>query len=157
MKTIFSLLLVSVLLLACANNELSPVISVTNLHLSGDETDYAEAAESMPVLKVGDEVDVTLRLSGNGAELKTFQVNSSAEVKLDELGFNPKEVSPETDFTNVEKGRLRFVDGVNTTTLMVKAMVISTVKKETKLSFYLSSKAETDAAQCNLILKTQTE
>lgn len=154
MKKIVSLLFSLLLLAACSNNGLSPVITVTSLYVNDDITDYAKTLESMPSLVVGDEVNVTLELNGNGAELKTFQVNRAAEIKLDSLGYEKREVTSETDFTDVEEGRLRFVDGVNDTRLLVKAKVISTTEKETKLSFYLSSKAEANAAQCDLILKT---
>lgn len=154
MKKIVSLLFSLLLLAACSNNSLSPVITVTSLYVNDDMTDYAQTLGSMPSLVVGDEVNVTLELNGNGAELKTFQVNRTAEIKLDSLGYEEREVTSEADFTDVESGRLRFVDGVNDTRLLVKAKVVSTTEKETKLSFYLSSKAETNAGQYDLVLKT---
>ncbi|MEG2330751.1 MAG: DUF5035 family protein [Bacteroides sp.] len=154
MKKIVSLLFSLLLLAACSTNGLSPVITVTSLYVNDDTIDYAQTLGSMPSLVVGDEVNVTLDLNGNGAELKTFQVNRTAEIKLDSLGYEKREVTSEIDFTDVEGGRLRFVDGVNDTHLLVKAKVVSTTEKETKLSFYLSSKAETNAAQYDLVLKT---
>ena len=62
------------------------------------------------------------------------------------------------NLTDVEKGQLRFKDGVS----KAKIMVIATIKQvdkngDVKLEFYLSSKAECEGAQEEIGLKTKVE
>lgn len=153
MKKLLPFLLLPLLFAACSGNEPSPVIEVAGVFVNDDETNYAKEIDKMPALNVGDEVDLTLLLNGSGADLKTFQLSSDTEVKT-ELVYQDADVSKELDFTDVEKGRLRFVDGVESTELTVKAIVRTITKEDSKLVFYLSSKAECDGAQCEVSLKT---
>ena len=108
-------------------------------------------------LKVGDEVKAFLLLDGNGAELKTFKLQNDDEVDT-KLFYEQTEVSTEGNLTDVEKGQLRFKDGVS----KAKIMVIATIKQvdkngDVKLEFYLSSKAECEGAQEEIGLKTKVE
>ena len=107
--------------------------------------------------QVGDEVKALLLLDGNGAELKTFRLQNDDEVDT-KLIFEKTEVSTEGNLTDVEKGQLRFKDGVS----KAKIMVIATIKQvdkngDVKLEFYLSSKAECEGAQEEIGLKTKAE
>ena len=138
------LLLLPLFLGACSDSGESPVIKIEKLYAkiesdgentSSDEKDYANQREELPALKVGDEVKAFLLLDGNGAE-----------------------VSTEGNLTDVEKGQLRFKDGVS----KAKIMVIATIKQvdkngDVKLEFYLSSKAECEGAQEEIGLKTNVE
>ena len=113
--------------------------------------------EELPALKVGDEVKAFLLLDGNGAELKTFKLQNDDEVDT-KLFYEQTEVSTEGNLTDVEKGQLRFKDGVS----KAKIMVIATIKQvdkngDVKLEFYLSSKAECEGAQEEIGLKTKVE
>lgn len=124
---------------------------------SSDEKDYANQREELPALKVGDEVKAFLLLDGNGAELKTFKLQNDDEVDT-KLFYEQTEVSTEGNLTDVEKGQLRFKDGVS----KAKIMVIATIKQvdkngDVKLEFYLSSKAECEGAQEEIGLKTKVE
>ena len=124
---------------------------------SSDEKDYANQREELPALKVGDEVKAFLLLDGNGAELKTFKLQNDDEVDT-KLFYEKTEVSTEGNLTDVEKGQLRFKDGVS----KAKIMVIATIKQvdkngDVKLEFYLSSKAECEGAQEEIGLKTKVE
>jgi hypothetical protein len=106
---------------------------------------------------VGDEVKAFLLLDGNGAELKTFKLQNDDEVDT-KLFYEKTEVSTEGNLTDVEKGQLRFKDGVS----KAKIMVIATIKQvdkngDVKLEFYLSSKAECEGAQEEIGLKTKVE
>ena len=136
------LLLLPLFLGACSDSGESPVIKIEKLYAkiesdgentSSDEKDYANQREELPALKVGDEVKAFLLLDGT-------------------------EVSTEGNLTDVEKGQLRFKDGVS----KAKIMVIATIKQvdkngDVKLEFYLSSKAECEGAQEEIGLKTKVE
>ena len=160
------LLLLPLFLGACSDSGESPVIKIEKLYAkveSDDENsgsgekDYANQRDELPALKVGDEVKALLLLDGNGAELKTFRLQNADEVDT-KLIFEKTEVSTEGNLTDVEKGQLRFKDGVS----KAKIMVIATIKQvdkngDVKLEFYLSSKAECEGAQEEIGLKTKAE
>ena len=98
-----------------------------------------------------------LLLDGNGAELKTFKLQNDDEVDT-KLFYEQTEVSTEGNLTDVEKGQLRFKDGVTQTRVMVKATIEHVDKNgDVKLEFYLSSKAECEGAQEEIGLKTKAE
>ena len=142
------LLLLPLFLGACSDSGESPVIKIEKLYAkveSEDESsgsgekDYANQRDELPALKVGDEVKALLLLDGNGAELKTFRLQNDDEVDT-KLIFEKTEVSTEGNLTDVEKGQLRFKDGVS----KAKIMVIATIKQVDKngdvklLSFFQS-------------------
>ena len=115
------LLLLPLFLGACSDSGESPVIKIEKLYAkveSEDESsgsgekDYANQRDELPALKVGDEVKALLLLDGNGAELKTFRLQNDDEVDT-KLIFEKTEVSTEGNLTDVEKGQLRFKDGVS--------------------------------------------
>ena len=115
------LLLLPLFLGACSNSGESPVIKIEKLYAkiesdgentSSGEKDYANQRDELPALKVGDEVKALLLLDGNGAELKTFRLQNDDEVDT-KLIFEKTEVSTEGNLTDVEKGQLRFKDGVS--------------------------------------------
>lgn len=159
------LLLLPLFLGACSDSGESPVIKIEKLyakiesdgeHSGSGEKDYANQRDELPALKVGDEVKAFLLLDGNGAELKTF-IQNDDEVDT-KLFYEKTEVSTEGNLTDVEKGQLRFKDGVS----KAKIMVIATIKQvdkngDVKLEFYLSSKAECEGAQEEIGLKTKVE
>ena len=152
------LLLLPLFLGACSDSGESPVIKIEKLYAkveSDDENsgsgekDYANQRDELPALKVGDEVKALLLLDGNGAELKTFRLQNDDEVDT-KLIFEKTEVSTEGNLTDVEKGQLRFKDGVS------KAKQVDK-NGDVKLEFYLSSKAECEGAQEEIGLKTKAE
>lgn len=160
------LLLLPLFLGVCSDSGESPVIKIEKLyakiesdgeHSGSGEKDYANQRDELPALKVGDEVKAFLLLDGNGAELKTFKLQNDDEVDT-KLFYEKTEVSTEGNLTDVEKGQLRFKDGVS----KAKIMVIATIKQvdkngDVKLEFYLSSKAECEGAQEEIGLKTKVE
>ena len=160
------LLLLPLFLGACSNSGESPLIKIEKLFVKAEpedgnsgsvEKDYANQRDELPALKMGDEVKALLLLDGNGAELKTFRLQNDDEVDT-KLIFEKAEVSTEGNLTDVEKGQLRFKDGVS----KAKIMVIATIKQadkngDVKLEFYLSSKAECEGAQEEIDLKTKAE
>ena len=131
------LLLLPLFLGACSDSGESPVIKIEKLYAkiesdgentSSGEKDYANQRDELPALK---------------------------DTKLI---FEKTEVSTEGNLTDVEKGQLRFKDGVS----KAKIMVIATIKQvdkngDVKLEFYLSSKAECEGAQEEIGLKTKAE
>ena len=58
--------LLLLLLAACSGSAESPVIEITGFFIEGDTKDYSEDMASIPSLKVGDEVTVSLTLDGYG-------------------------------------------------------------------------------------------
>ena len=147
------LLLLPLFLGACSDSGESPVITIERLYVNTDPDsedskgeDYTNQKDNLPALKVGDKVNAFLLLDGNGAELKTFKLQNDDEVDT-KLFYEKTEVSTEGNLTDVEKGQLRFKDGVS----KAKIMVIATIKQvdkngDVKLEFYLSSKAECEGA-----------
>ena len=156
------LLLLPLFLGACSDSGESPVITIERLYVNTDPDsedskgeDYTNQKDNLPALKVGDKVNAFLLLDGNGAELKTFKLQNDDEVDT-KLFYEKTEVSTEGNLTDVEKGQLRFKDGVS----KAKIMVIATIKQvdkngDVKLAFYLSSKAECEGAQEEIGLKTK--
>ena len=158
------LLLLPLFLGACSDSGESPVITIERLYVNTDPDsedskgeDYTNQKDNLPALKGGDKVNAFLLLDGNGAELKTFKLQNDDEVDT-KLFYEQTEVSTEGNLTDVEKGQLRFKDGVS----KAKIMVIATIKQvdkngDVKLEFYLSSKAECEGAQEEIGLKTKVE
>ena len=71
--------LLLLLLAACSGSAESPVIEITGFFIEGDTKDYSEDMASIPSLKVGDEVTVSLTLDGNGEDLNTFIVKEDQQ------------------------------------------------------------------------------
>lgn len=156
------LFLLPLFLGACSDSGESPVITIEKLYVKVDQgdgetirEDYVNRMSEMPALKVGDKVDAFLVLDGNGAELKSFQLQNGEEMKT-ELRYEKTEVTTEGNLTDEEKGQLRFKDGVTKTKVLVHATVEHVDKNgDVQLSFYLSSKAECEGAQEVIDLKTE--
>ena len=156
------LFLLPLFLGACSDSGESPVITIEKLYVKADQgdgetirEDYANRMSEMPALKVGDKVDAFLVLDGNGAELKSFQLQNGEEMKT-ELRYEKTEVTTEGNLTDEEKGQLRFKDGVTKTKVLVHATIEHVDKNgDVQLSFYLSSKAESEGAQEVIDLKTE--
>lgn len=156
------LFLLPLFLGACSDSGESPVITIEKLYVKVDQgdgetirEDYANRMSEMPALKVGDKVDAFLILDGNGAELKSFQLQNGEEMKT-ELRYEKTEVTTEGNLTDEEKGQLRFKDGVTKTKVLVHATIEHVDKNgDVQLSFYLSSKAESEGAQEVIDLKTE--
>lgn len=159
------LLLLPLFLGACSDSGESPVITIEKLfvEVSSEEDghkekmDYANRMEEMPALKKGDKVDAILALDGNGAELKTFQLQNDEALKT-VLRYEESQVTTEGNLTNKEEGQLRFKDGVTQAKIMVEAIVEHVDKNgDVRLAFYLSSKAECEGAEEEIGLKTTVD
>ena len=156
------LFLLPLFLGACSDSGESPVITIEKLYVKVDQgdgetirEDYANRMSEMPALKVGDKVDAFFILDGNGAELKSFQLQNGEEMKT-ELRYEKTEVTTEGNLTDEEKGQLRFKDGVTKTKVLVHATIEHVDKNgDVQLSFYLSSKAECEGEQEVIDLKTE--
>lgn len=155
MKKLFLAPFLPLLLASCFNSAESPVIEVTGFFIEGDATDYSKDMTSIPSLKVGDEVSVSLNLDGNGEDLNTFIVKED-QLQLGIKDFDlPSGVSSEKNFTKPEEGIIKFGDGVQQTLLRVKVSVQTITDADAILTFYLSSKAECESAQEKIELKTE--
>lgn len=123
------LFLLPLFLGACSDSGESPVITIEKLYVKVDQ--------------------------GDGAELKSFQLQNGEEMKT-ELRYEKTEVTTEGNLTDEEKGQLRFKDGVTKTKVLVHATIEHVDKNgDVQLSFYLSSKAECEGAQEVIDLKTE--
>lgn len=142
---------------ACSDSAESPVIEITGLFVEGDIKDYSEDIVSLPSLKVGDEVSVSLKLDGNGEDLNTFIVKEDRQqLKITDFDL-PEEISSDKNFTRPEEGIIKFEDGVRSTELKVSISVQTVADADAILSFYLSSKAECEGAQEKIELKTEED
>lgn len=156
MKKLLPLLLLSLSLAACTDSAPSPVIKITGLFLNGDEKDYAKEQSSMPSLKVGDEVLVSLQLDGNGEDLNTFIVqDGDQQLKIEEFDLPKAGVSTDKNFTKLDEGIVGFENGVKQTEVKVKAKVKAVNDEDATLLFYLFSRAECEAAKQEVDMKTE--
>ena len=112
--------------------------------------------EVLPVLKVNDEVTVSLKLDGNGEDLNTFIVKEEQEqLYIEDFQLPVQGVSSDKNFTKLEEGIVGFENGVRQVEVTVKARVQSVTDEDAILSFYLFSRAECDGAQQEIELKTE--
>lgn len=156
MKKLFPLLLLSLSLAACTDSAPSPVIKITGLFLNGDEKDYAKELSSMPSLKVGDEVLVSLNLDGSGEDLNTFIVqDDDQQLKIEEFDLPKAGVSTDKNFTRLNEGVVGFENGVKQAEVKVKAKVKAVNDEDATLLFYLFSRAECEAAKQEVDMKTE--
>lgn len=155
MKKLLLASLLPIVLASCSDSAESPVIEVTGFYIEGDTKDYSSDMASVPSLKEGDEVTVSLKLDGKGEDLNTFIVREDRK----QLGIKdfdlPNSVSSEKNFTKPEEGIIKFGDGVQETILKVKVRVQTVADADAMLTFYLSSKAECESAQEKIELKTE--
>lgn len=161
MKKLFISLLLSGLLAACTNSVPSPVIEMTGLYVNDGEVDYAGQMEALPVLQVGDEMAISLRLDGNGEELNTFLVKEdTSQIKKAAVSIDFEQVAEETlsndrEFTDKKSGKLGFKDGVSQALVGVRATVQAITPEGVKLKFYLFSKpVDCEGAKYELNIKT---
>ena len=92
----------------------SPTIEMEGLYINDGEMDYARQMEALPPLKVDDELEISLKLDGNGEELNTFLVKDEtlgSEVNAVAIDFNelPEEaLSDDMEFKDKDNGKLGF-------------------------------------------------
>ena len=110
-KLFFPLLSLCLLTTACKDSVPSPTIEMQGLYVNDGEMDYTRQMEALPPLKVDDELEISLKLDGNGEELNTFLVKEetpgSKETAV-EIDFNdlPEEtLSDDKEFTDKDKGK----------------------------------------------------
>lgn len=146
MKKLFVSLLLPGLLAACTNSAPCPVIEMASLYINDTGVDYAPQMEALPLLKVGDEMVISLKLDGRGEELNTFLVKEDAS-EIDEaaVSIDIEQVAEETlsndkEFTDKKSGKLGFKDGVSQALVGVRATVRAVTPEGVKLKFYLFSK-----------------
>ena len=65
-KLFFPLLSLCLLTTACKDSVPSPTIEMEGLYINDGEMDYARQMEALPPLKVDDELEISLKLDGNG-------------------------------------------------------------------------------------------
>ena len=157
MKKILIFILISIWVMSCSDSILdTPGMKIVGVYINDDRIDYSDQLESLPLLTVGDEVDILFILDGNGDDLKTFVAQSDDSKVKTSMFFRIDEVSDE--FSDLSHGILGFVDNVTQTGLTVKATVNGIFDKKVKLSFYLFSKSPgSEGAFIEVMLSTGTE
>lgn len=144
-RLLLNLLALPFLLSSCSNDKvLAPVIKLQSIVVNQNTAiNYKDSLNKLPVLYEGDELEMELELDGNGSSLNTLNVSS--DNKGIETSFSPLDnglISDNKNFTDLENGRLGFIDGVLSFPLTVKIKVTSNQVGKSKLSFHLSARAE---------------
>ena len=160
-KLFFPLLSLCLLTTACKDSVPSPTIEMQGLYVNDGEMDYTRQMEALPPLKGDDELEISLKLDGNGEELNTFLVKEetpgSKETAV-EIDFNdlPEEtLSDDKEFTDKDNGKLGFKDGVSQIQICIRAKVQQVTEDGVKLKFYLFSKpVNCEGAKYELEIKT---
>ena len=150
MKNIFFATIASLFFLSSCSSDtaVSPAINIENCSVNG------ELVSGMPSVKVGDVVELSLNLAGNGSELGSFQVRvDEKEIKMSLAEYEKENVTTDKNFTNTDECQLRFVDGVKVSNVKVKAMVQSVDEDYINMTFYLSAKANCEGSELNVELK----
>lgn len=149
---VFILLLFSFASCSSSDDDI-PVIEIIKLCVNDDETNYYDKLNHLPVLVVGDELNIELKLDGRGNELYSFLIQEEkTQVPLFsvDMEYNKDEISDE--LSNPENGILVFKDGILGTVLRLKVVTKAIANKAT-ISFYLSSKGDTEGAKKVIDLK----
>lgn len=151
MKNIFFTTIASLFFLSSCSSDtaVSPAINIENCSVNG------ELVSGVPSVKVGDVVELSLNLAGNGSELGSFQAKvDEKEIKMSLADYEKGSVSDEKNFTDTTACRLRFVDGVKVSNVKVKAMVQSVDVDHINMKFYLfAAKANCEGSELNVELK----
>ena len=156
MKKLLLASLLPLTLASCSDTAESPVIEITGFFINDNPVDYSREMEVLPVLKVNDEVTVSLKLDGNGEDLNTFIVKEEQEqLYIEDFQLPVQGVSSDKNFTKLEEGIVGFENGVRQVEVTVKARVQSVTDEDAILSFYLFSRAECDGAQQEIEFKTE--
>ena len=150
-KLFFPLLSLCLLTTACKDSVPSPTIEMQGLYVNDGEMDYTRQMEALPPLKVDDELEISLKLDGNGEELNTFLVKEETP--------GSKETAVEIDFNDLPEETLsddkEFTDGVSQTQIGIRAKVQQVTEDGVKLKFYLFSKpVNCEGAKYELEIKT---
>lgn len=113
------------------------------------------------MLKVGDEMSISLKLDGRGEDLNTFLVKEdTSEIKKAAVSIDIAQVAEETlsndkEFTDKKSGKLGFKDGVSQACVGVRAKVCAITPEGVKLKFYLFSKpVDCEGAKYELNIRT---
>lgn len=144
-KLMSSLLIILITLCSCESDKVAPpVIEIERVIINQDSTvNYKDSLDKLPVLKFGDEVEVSLYLNGNGSSLNTLNVSAANQsVKTSLIPSANAQIAEDKNFTDLENGKMSFVDGVGQCEVKSKLLIISTAEKNIKLSYHLSARAE---------------
>lgn len=150
MKNLFSLFICILFFAGCSDGDADePVIEIKTIYLN-DNSDKNYAVFTLPVLHVGDELSISMKLNGNGKDLKSFFVvlDENQAATLLNMAYAEDEVSSDPNFTDPKSGKLGFTDNVETTDIVVKVKITSINEEENSLSFYLNT--EKKATKQNL-------
>lgn len=150
MKNIFFTTILGLLFLSSCSSDTAvpPAINIENCSVNG------ELISGVPSVKIGDVVELSLNLAGNGSELLSFKANANdEEIKISLADYEKNSVSDDKNFTNVTACQLRFVDGVTVSNVKVKATVQAVQENLITMKFYLSAKANREGSELNVELK----
>lgn len=158
-KLLLGLLVLPLILSSCSSDKaLAPMIVLQSVAITQDSTvNYKDSLENLPILNVGDEVELELFLDGNGSALNTLNVSgSNKNIEILLIPSVEALITGNTNFTDLEKGRAGFVDDVANFKMKTRLKVVSTQDGGTvKLTFHLSARAECESGGVlELTLKT---
>ncbi|NDV65056.1 DUF5035 family protein [Bacteroides sp. 224] len=139
MKNQLILILFSILLYGCSEAEAeTPILELTGVYTNESDTNYANTLDQLPTLSVGDEIDISFYLNGNGNNLRSFVLKNNNSAIKTKFFFYGDDISD--DFSDLTNGVVGFVD-IPETEIAVKATILEVTEENPVLSFYLSSKA----------------
>jgi hypothetical protein len=164
-KVLFLFLVLNFLFSACKTSEDDiPVIEIASLYVNDNETNYRDKIEDLPVLAIGDELTIDLKLTGKKMGLSRFviqerkaisqELNEEEKSKMNlfsmDIEYNENEVS--NALGKPEEGTLAFKDEVYTATVKVKFTIIA-IAEEAAVLFYLSGNGNNEAVKMELNLQ----
>ncbi len=153
MRNIFYLVGCLFFLSACTSTGEVPLITISSISINGEIKDvYSIIKYNSIELNEGDQLELTLLLSGNGEDLQTFTMMSDKESIDKHLKFDDSVISMEGNLTDLLKDRLRFSDGIKHTEVKVISSLLD-VDDDVIFAFYLSSNNSKESAREVITLK----
>lgn len=137
MKRISALLFSVLLWTGCSTSDSDmPTLELTGAYLEGDEINYVYSLDRLPPLALGDCIDLTFHLDGNGNYLKTFVIKNEGSSLTTAMTYISEDVSEQLseEFEGV------FFNDILQTEVGVKAKVVKLKEEKPVLSFFLSTK-----------------
>lgn len=156
MRKLLIIFCIPLLCLCCSDSESErPIMEIVGIYIDGDEEEinYVDQFSKIPDLGVGDVIDFSFILDGNGNNLRSFILGyekSDFETLMD---LTDGEISP--DFSDLNGGKAVFVDGIIETEVTVKVKIKAPLTTK-PLSFHLNPKSpDSKSAIIGLDLKSK--
>lgn len=162
MKKVFFIwyLILPFCFLSCTEEKAdAPIIRLIGVSVNlGEVIEESDEMVELPLLEVGDQLDILLELDGNGSDLNSLNVKSDEEGSV-KFVFWPEDytaIEEDKNFTDYSKGYIGFKDGVTHFLLSVKATVLR-ADDDMKICFHLSNRAKSQGGLLELEFGTASD